>query len=247
MNTNNLFAKVFNSFLAVLFAVASLVSPVAAKAPSSVPNPDCQYGPQNLQVEKGTSTRFYILNPDSLVSYMWTWGDGSTSTGTEVEYAWYTTGNFAMSVVASGPSGITRCNSKIVVTPIQGSYGGGMYLPTDTATPIVTPTPAATATPSATPSVPVDAGNDSKTRGNNSPIINGNNNRVVIKIEQAAQPTTVAQATQATIAPLKCPTPAAGEQIICSRGDLIIASPQPVSPAGKFLLALANWIRSQTH
>lgn len=242
--------KVLMFVLVIVGLLISMVSPALAAAPASVPNPDCTFTPMNSTVQMGTEVDFHIVNPDVSTSYMWEWHDGNkASTGTTASNAWYTTGKAFVSVTASGLNGVTRCNSYFVVTPIQGSYGGGMYQPDDTATPIVTPTPVATTTPSATPSAPTvktidsfnSSGNDSKTSGQYSPIINGNDNKVIVKIEQAAQPTTVAQATQPTVA-LVCPTPSSDEQIVCSRGDLIITTPARKNPFVEILLAIANWI-----
>jgi PKD repeat protein len=261
MNTN-LFARFGKVGLLVLVAIATIASlamPVAA-APAAAEYPLCGFGPLNAVGPAPLAVHFDASASRNTVSYAWFTADGNSSgVGSTFDHTFASIGTHTVRLTVysaqgtynsctthvdvKAPAAVIPTSAPVIVTPMP-------LTATPTSTPLPTViVPTSTSVPSTRVVPNIDdsgnaSGNKSKTEGDNSPAINinGDSNKVIIKVEQPAQvlPAPTAQA------PLVCPTPSDGETVICSRGDLVLRTPPPQSSGwDNFWNAVADWVKKQ--
>lgn len=248
--------KFYNRFLALLLAfvlaVSSVgISPASAK-PQTAPDPDCKFSPVSITVEIGKVITFHVSNPDPLTSYMWEWGNGTeVKTGEVATNYWSALGDVPMSLTSSNRAhGTNRCNSWVHVVPATQEYdnglGGGFNFPTETPpAPIVTPDPSITV--GNISANEIEAGRNDNGSFDN--IITGDNNKVIIKIEQVSS-TTPSPTVTITTTPTPSATPIATVVVpnttcngYCAyNGSTINVNPTPSTTVSKTTATNGFWL-----
>jgi len=147
-----MFTKLFSGFLFVLVAVgmlATLVSPVAAKAPTPVPQPGCRIIPSGPDTVIGMSMQF-VVETKLTGSISMDFGDGNkgfaSDNGKDAYHTYYYVGKPTVMAFVRDGRAFAMCSVEITVydNPSFTGLGGGMY---PTVTPFVSPTPTAVFTP----------------------------------------------------------------------------------------------------